>query len=218
MQRKSDVQLRDELLAEIKWDTRLNPTEIGVAVKNGVVTLSGTVDSWAKRLAAKETAHRVYGVLDVANDIVVHTASSPGRTDAEIAEQARRALEWDVFVPHEKIHTTVSKGILTLEGEVASASQRNDAARAVRNLLGVVAVANTIRVKSQVRSAEVKQAITDALRRHANWEAQQVNVEVTGGEVKVKGSVDSWAEREAVLSAVWGTRGVQTVDAQIAVQ
>lgn len=217
MQRKSDVQLRDELLAELKWDTRLDPAEVGVAVKNGIVTLSGTVESWAKRLAAKETAHRVYGVLDVANDIVVHTPKTPGLTDAAIAEQARIALEWDVFVPHEKIHTTVSRGILTLDGEVNTASQREDAERAVRNLTGVVAVANNIQVKSSVRNTELKQAITSALRRHANWEADHVKVEVSGGDVKIEGNVDSWAEREAVLSAVWGTRGVHNVDDHLAV-
>ncbi len=217
MKRKSDVELRDEVLAEIKWDTRLEPTEVGVEVKNGVVTLSGTVDSWAKRLAAKEAAHRVFGVLDVANDVVVHTRTSPGRTDADIAEQARLALEWDVFVPHEQIHTTVSNGVLTLDGEVGTASQRSDAERAVRYLTGVLAVSNNIKVKSAVRSAEVKQAITSALQRHANWEADHVSVEVTDGGVRVEGTVDSWTERDAVLSAVWGTRGVRSVDDRIAI-
>ncbi len=218
MKRKSDVQLRDELLAEIEWDARLTPTEVGVEVKNGVVTLSGTVDSWGKRIAAKEAAHRVSGVLDVANDIVVHTASAPGRTDADIAEQARCALEWDVFVPHEKIHTTVSNGVLTLDGEVTLASQRMDAERAVRNLMGVVAVANHIRVKTALRSTEVQHAIHAALHRHAAIEADSVKVEVMDGAVKVLGKVDSWAEREAVLSAVWGTLGVRSVDDRLAVR
>lgn len=218
MTRKSDVQLRDELLAEIKWDTRLQPAEVGVEVKGAVVTLSGTVDSWAKRIAAKEAAHRVHGVLDVANDIVVHTAITPGRTDAQIAKQARAALEWDVLVPHEKIHTTVSNGILTLEGEVTNASQRVDAERAVRNLAGVLAVVNYIKVKAAVRPVEVQQAINSALHRHASREADRVQVEVVGGTVKVVGHVDSWAEREAVLGAVWGTRGVNAVDDRVAVQ
>lgn len=217
MQRKSDVQLRDDVLAEIKWDTRLQPTEVGVSAKGGVVTLSGTVDSWAKRIAAKEAAHRVAGVLDVANDINVHTASSPGRTDSGIAEQARCALEWDVFVPHEKIHVTVSNGILSLDGDVVTAVQRLDAERAVRNLEGVVAVANNLKVKALVRSTDVQQAIQGALTRHAVREAERVRVEVLDGKVKVVGRVDSWAERQAVLSAVWGTRGVRAVDDRIAV-
>lgn len=218
MKKKSDIQLRDDVLAELKWDTRIQPTEIGVEVKNGVVTLSGTVDSWGKRIAAKEATHRVSGVLDVANDIVVHTAATPGRTDAQVAEQARRALEWDVFVPHEKIHTTVSKGILTLEGEVATASQRNDAERAVRNLAGVLAVVNQIKVKTSIQSEQVQEAITNALHRHATREAERIHVDVDAGNVKVTGKVDSWGEREAVLGAVWGTRGVRAVDDRLAVQ
>jgi osmotically-inducible protein OsmY len=217
MNRKSDVQLRDDLLAELKWDTHVQPTEIGVEVKDGVVTLSGTVDSWAKRMAAKDAAHRVAGVLDVANDVIVHTQASPGRTDAQIAEQARCALEWDVFVPHEKIHTTVSGGVLTLEGEVVTATQRADCERAVRNLLGVLAVVNQIKVRSSIRSDEVQRAISSALMRHATREAERMHVDVTDGTVKVVGKVDSWAEREAVLGAVWGTRGVRAVDDRISV-
>lgn len=217
MKRKSDLQLRDELLAEIKWDTRLQPAEVGVSVKNGVVSLSGTVDSWAKRLAAKSAAHRVAGVLDVANDIVVHAAGAPGRTDSEIAGQARTSLEWDVLVPHEKIHTTVSNGFLTLEGEVSTASQRLDAERAVRNLSGVTGVANNIKVKVTLRSEEVQLAINSALQRHARREADRLQVGVTDGTVKVIGQVDSWEEHDAVLSAVWGTRGVRAVDDRIAI-
>ena len=120
-------------------------------------------------------------------------------------------------MPHEKIHTTVSGGVLTLEGEVVTATQRADCERAVRNLLGVLAVVNQIKVRSSIRSDEVQRAISSALMRHATREAERMHVDVTDGTVKVVGMVDSWAEREAVLGAVWGTRGVRAVDDRISV-
>ena len=135
--KKTDTQIHRDVLEELKWDSRVDETEVGVEVEGGVVTLTGTVTSWAKRMAAQEAARRVFGVLDVANDITVKVPGGLTRTDTEIARAVRSALEWDVFVPAETISSTVSEGWVTLDGTVERWSHRDDAERAVRNLTGV---------------------------------------------------------------------------------
>src|SRR6187455_2911048 len=128
---KPDRDIQQDVACELAWDTRLSPTEIGIQVKDGIVTLTGTVDSWVELRAAQDAAHRVASVLDVANELVVKLPDSAQRTDSDIAQAVRRALVWDVRVPDAQIRTTVSRGIVTLEGEVADWSQRSDAERAV---------------------------------------------------------------------------------------
>src|ERR1700675_3922900 len=113
--KKTDTQIHHDVLEELKWDSRVDETEVGLQVASGVVTLTGTVTSWAKRVAAQEAAHRVIGVLDVANDLRVKVPGGLTRTDTEIAQAVRRALEWDVFVPEEKITSTVADGFVTLD-------------------------------------------------------------------------------------------------------
>ena len=144
---KTDSEIQQDVLRELKWDTRVKETDVGVEVDAGVVTLSGTVSSWGKRHAAAEAAHRVRDVLDVANDIVVKMPGMPGRTDTEVAHAVRNALVWDVFVPDTRIRSTVSDGVVTLDGDVESWSQAEDAERAVRNLAGVRSVMNLISIK-----------------------------------------------------------------------
>jgi osmotically-inducible protein OsmY len=133
----TDEQIQRDVLAELKWDARLQPNEIGVIVKDGVVTLTGWVDSYSKKWAAEEAAHRVRGVKAVANEIEVRLPSTAERTDADIAAAVVRALEWDAFVPIEKLDVTVSKGWVTLKGEVEWQFQKEDAERVVRRLSGV---------------------------------------------------------------------------------
>src|SRR5437016_2068209 len=147
---KTDEQIQKDVLAELKWDARVQPNEIGVAVKDGVVTLTGWVDSYSKNWAAEEAAHRVHGVKAVANEIEVRLPSSAERMDADIAAAAVRALEWDAFVPIEKLDVTVSKGWVTLKGEVEWQFQKEDAERVVRRLSGVKGVTNLIVVKPGV--------------------------------------------------------------------
>lgn len=210
---KSDVQIQQEVLRELRWDTRVDATEIGVTVHTGVVTLTGTVGSWAKRAAAEEAAHRVAGVHDVANDVQVKLPSSLERTDSEIAEAVRHALEWDVFVPDTRIQSTVSDGRVTLGGTVDTAAEREDAGRAVRNLAGVRGVVNKIRVAPAVRlPGDVKKAIEEALERRAQHEAKRIEVQVEEGRVILRGHVRSWAEKEAIVGAVGHAPGVQTVE------
>jgi osmotically-inducible protein OsmY len=211
--KQTDPQIQQAVLRELKWDTRVEETDVGVEVDAGVVTLTGTVASWAKKMAAQEAAHRVTGVLDVANDIIVKVPGSVGRTDTDIAQAVRHALEWDVFVPEKRIRSTVSDGWVTLEGDVDFWSQRDDAEKAVRNLAGVSAVSNMIEIKPpKVISVEVQKSIEDALDRQAEREARRINLDVKEGRVSLSGTVHSWAEKEAVIGAARGTPGVRRVE------
>jgi osmotically-inducible protein OsmY len=211
--KKTDAQIHHDVLEELKWDSRVDETEVGVQVAAGVVTLTGTVPSWAKRLAAQEAAHRVIGVLDVANDISVKVPGGLARTDTEIAQAVRQALQWDVFVPDDKITCTVTDGWVTLDGAVERASERNDAERAVRNLTGVKVVVNRITVKPAKPVAEdVRRAVEQALERRAEREARRIHVDVKDGTVTLTGAVHSWAERKSVVAAARFTRGVQAIE------
>ncbi len=218
---KTDAAIQRDVLEELKWDTRVKATDIGVQVAAGVVTLRGTVGSWAERFAAQEAAHRISGVLDVANDVRVRIAGCGQRTDADIARAARNALEWDVLVPHERIRTTVTDGVVTLEGDVACWSQRDDAARCVQNLAGVREVRNLIGVEAPTVLASpqaVRRAIEDTLERRAERAAQHVYITVTDGSVTLSGEVPSLVERNAIEGAARGTPGVVRVDNQLRVQ
>jgi osmotically-inducible protein OsmY len=215
MAMKSDSAIQEEVLRELRWDPRLGEAEVGVEVDRGIVTLTGTVESWPKRLAAQEAAHRVVGVRDVANDVEVRLPGGSQPSDTEIARNVRRALEWDVLVPHERIQSTVSKGIVTLQGMVESWTQREDATRAVQNLIGVRGVADhmTVAPTTRVEPEKVRLAIENALERRAEREAKRIQVEVTGaGTVKLVGRVRSWDEKRATLAAARFTRGVRAVE------
>jgi osmotically-inducible protein OsmY len=204
----------------MEWDTRVSPTEVGIQVKQGVVTLNGMVDSWVKVRAAEEAAHRVNGVLDVANDLTVKLAGTSQRTDTDIAQTVRRALEWDVTVPDQKISSTVTHGVVTLEGKVAFWSQKADAERAVERLTGVARVLNRIEVKpkEEVNLANVRSAVATALEQRADREASRLTLHATDGTVDVSGVVHTWQERQAVLGAIRGTRGVRDVADHLSVQ
>jgi osmotically-inducible protein OsmY len=210
--KKTDVQLLQEVLDEIAWDARLADAQVGVSVHEGVVTLAGTVSSWANKLAAAEAAHRVAGVLDVANEVGV---ALPGitHTDAALAAAIRHALQWDVNVPDDRIASTVADGFVALEGEVENFAQKDDAARAVRNLEGVVAVDNRIVVKPpEVTPERLRAAIQEALVRRAAEDLTLVQLDVEGARVVVHGDVHSWSERAAIMKAITETRGVQFVE------
>jgi len=216
---KTDAAIQEDVVREMKWDTRLEPSEIGVTVTDGVVTLVGTVGSWGERHAAQEAAHAVQGVLDVANDIRVQRFGTHVRPDTEIAAAVRAALQWDVFVPEQRIRTTVTDGRVTLEGDVESWKQREAAEAAIRNLSGIHSIVNDIAVHPTNQVApDVASAIDDALVRHAAREAKHVTVEMDGDRAVVRGEVQSWRERELVLGAIKGTHGVRTVRSHLRVQ
>ena len=214
---RTDTQIQSDAIAELKWEPRVQPNEIGVTVKDGVVTLTGWVDSYTKKWAAEEAVRRVRGVKAVANDIEVRLPSSSERTDADIAAAAVRALEWDAFLPVDKIKVTVSKGFVTLEGSVDWQYQKSDAERVVRRLTGVKGVSNLITVKPRVAPAELKRQIEQALVRSAETDAQKITVEVDGSKVVLRGTVRSWAERQEAERAAWAAPGVTSVDNRITI-
>jgi osmotically-inducible protein OsmY len=216
---RTDSEIQQAVLRELKWDTRVEETDVGVEVGSGIVTLTGTVSNWAKRFAAQEAAHRVAGVRDVANDIKVKIPGTGQRDDTEVARAVRNALEWDVFVPDTKITSTVSDGWVTLEGTVDYWSEREDAEKAVRNLAGVRGVSNKIEIEPATFIAEdVRDAIEDALERQAEREADRIELDVHDGRVTLTGRVRSWAERQAVVGAAKGTPGVRNVDDRLRIE
>jgi osmotically-inducible protein OsmY len=211
-----DSQIQQEVLRELKWDSRIEPADVGVTVKAGVVTLVGVVRTFAEKLAAQEAVHRVKGVLDVANDLEVKFFNGATRSDTEIAGAVRHALEWDVWVPDERIQSTVSDGWVTLEGMVDLLRQREDAERAVRRLAGVRSIKNKIVVAGpKISSEEVKDMIEDALERRAEREASRIKVSVSGGLVTLSGLVRSRAEKRAIVGTVSHAPGVRAVNDEI---
>lgn len=209
---KTDTQIQQDVLRELRWDRRVAETEVGVSVHEGVVALSGTVDSFAKKLAAREAAHRVAGVLDVADDVEVKLPGVFTRTDTDLARAVRHALEWDVFIPDTKIRSTVANGWVTLDGTVESLLDRDDAERAVRRLQGVRGVIDNIVVNApKVDPARIRKSIEETLERRADREADRIDVRVIEGKVTLEGRVHSFPEKEAILGTVRNAPGVKAV-------
>jgi osmotically-inducible protein OsmY len=212
MNRKSDSEIKQQVLRELKWDSRIGWSEIGVAVFEGVVTLTGIVDSYAKKQAAQEAAHLIAGALDVANEVEVRPSGEFTRTDVDIARAVRHVLQWDALVPDERIQSTVSEGWVTLDGDVDLWRERHDAERAVLRLEGVVGVINKITIApKRVDPKELREEIEYALERRADREAERLRIEVHDGAVDLFGRVHSWQEKRAVVGSISHAPGVAEI-------
>jgi osmotically-inducible protein OsmY len=210
--RKTDYEIKQQVLRELKWDSRIAWAQIGVEVHDGLVTLSGVVSTYAKKATAQQAAHRVAGVLDVANEIEVKPTGTFARTDQEIARAVRHTLEWDALVPDDRIRSTVSDGWVTLEGDVDVWREREDAEKSVLRLAGVVGVIDKITiVPRDIDPEELREEIEEALETRADREADRLRIEIKNGAVELWGRVHSWQEKRAVLGSVGHLPGVMAV-------
>jgi osmotically-inducible protein OsmY len=214
---KSDSQLRQDVLNELMFDPSISEKAIGVAAKDGVVTLAGYVDTWVQKKNAERAAERVSGVRGVVDELSVNLPTPMARLDRDIGQTAVQSLEWDIEVP-DTVKVRIDQGWLTLDGEVRWQYEKSAAERAVRNLKGVRGVTNLITIKPPtVTPFDVSKKIKDALRRAAEQDADRVIVSASDGNVMLSGTVKTFAEREDAERAAWSAPGVRNVDDRILV-
>lgn len=217
MSTQKDLKLKHDVEAELEWDPVVDATKIGVAATAGVVTLTGHVRSYSEKWNAEKIAKRVHGAQGVANEIEVRLASDDHLDDEDIVQAALTALRWNFTVPKDRIRVMVTKGFLTLEGEVDWHYQKRAAEDAVRYQRGVRGISNQIAVKAHVYAGDVKSKIEAALKRSAEVDSKHVLVETSDGSVTLRGKVRSWAEHDDALSAAWAAPGVTKVVDHIAI-
>lgn len=212
-----DIKLRQDILDELAFEPSIEALNIGVAVENGVVTLTGHVGSYAEKTTAERVVQRIKGVRAIAQDIDVRFAEDKKTADDEIAGRAAKIIAWDAAIPDEKIHIKVQKGWVTLSGQVDWHFQRAAAENAVRKLSGVSGVTNMLTIHPRVDIASIKNSIETALTRNAEIEADGINVEVSGGKVTLNGRVNTWRERTTAERAAWSVPGVTAVEDRLVV-
>jgi osmotically-inducible protein OsmY len=215
---KTDEQLKKDVMAELDWDPSINAAQVGVAVKNGVVTLTGHLDTYAEKHAIERAVQRVRGVTGIAVEVDVMLDPTHRRSDSEIAAAIETAFKWHALVPADRIQVVVEKGWVALRGEVDWDYQRREAEKAVRSLTGVVGVSNGIALKPGVVQSNISTRIHDALVRHAKSEAKGIEIKVAGTAITLRGKVDSWSELSAASAAAWSAPGVTSVMNELKVQ
>jgi len=212
-----DTELRRRVLAELDWEPTVDTSAIGVAAKDGVVTLSGSVTSYAQKKNAERATKRVSGVMAVAEDLAIRLPGIAERGDTDIAQSVLSTLRFHVSVPCDKIQVTVEGGWLTLDGDVEWQFQKVAAENAIKYTMGIKGITNRITVKPRVNAADVKSKIQSAFTRHAQLDSNKIKVEATDSRVVLRGSVRSWQEREDAEVAAWSAPGVSKVDNEVVV-
>ena len=208
----TDLEVKRRVEEELNWEPRVNAAGIGVAVEDGVVTLTGSVDNWAEKWAAEHAAKRVAGVAAVVEHMEVRLPLRAQRTDEDIARAAANALKWNTWVPTDAVNVKVEDGWITLEGRVAAQHQRRAAEEAVRSLTGVRGVTNFVDISPSLQAGDVKEAIRLAFERSATLDAERIEVGVEGETVTLRGTVRSLAERDDAEDAAWSSRAISEVD------
>lgn len=215
---RTDVQLHKNVVDELDFEPCLDASKVAVTVKNGIVTLSGSVPNYTAKWAAEKAVKRVHGVMGVAEELTVRSYPDSQHTDRDVAEAARQALEWNVATAEKNIQIKVERGWVTFEGEVEWQFQRQSAHDAVAHLLGVKGVINLLTLSTTVSTADVQARISEAFKRATSLDASHVQVEADGGNVTLRGHLPSWTEIDAATLAAWNALGVTAVDNQISIR
>ena len=208
----TDQTTKQTVLDELSWEPSINAAHIGVTARDGVVTMTGHVASYAEKYAAERAAERVSGVKAIAQELEVRYPSSAENGDDDVAKRALQALAWDVFIPRDKVKIKVTKGVITLTGDLDWQYQKESAESVVRRLGGVTGVFNEIKIKPSVNAADVRDKIKAALVRNARIDADDITIATDGGKVTITGQVDSFYERSVAERTAWSAPGVTQVE------
>lgn len=214
---KTDSELKVDILSELKYEPSIRETDIGVIVKEGAVTVNGTVDSYTHKWGAIAAVRRVHGVKAIADDLLVKIPGSSQKTDGEIALAAANQINWSTTIPNEMTKITVREGFITLEGELEWWYQKNAAENAVHHLTGVKGVVNLITIKAKPDAVKIEGSMRSAFERNAILDAQKIHIETNGGNVTLRGDVRNYAEREEAERVAWAAQGVNSVDNMLTV-